>query len=201
MGKPGKGRRLPKRGRGMDTRPERPSILVVCEGEQTERRYFEAFPALRAPMCNVSPCRKSPKDIVKRAIEMAKGKRYDHVWCVFDKDDVTAEEFNQAIQTAQQHGFQVAYSNPKFELWYFLHFSYHHTAIPREDYDTKLTSCLGEAYSKNHGHMYKRLLEKREIAIENAQRLLNNYHPHHPAQDDPCTTVHQLVQTLIEAEP
>ena len=32
----------------------------------------------------------------------------------------------------------------------------------------------------------------------NARRLLDSYAPHNPAQDDPCTTVHELVRKLNE---
>jgi hypothetical protein len=39
------------------------------------------------------------------------------------------------------------------------------------------------------------------VAIRNAANLLKSYDPHNPAKDNPCTTVHILVQELVKAGP
>jgi len=45
--------------------------------------------------------------------------------------------------------------------------------------------------------MYDRLLTRQPDAIRNAQTLLDSYGPaHNPEKDNPCTTVHLLVQEL-----
>jgi len=121
---------------------------------------------------------------------------YDQVWCVFDRDDVPAEQFNAAMQLAEHLGILVAYSNEAFELWYVLHFQYLDTAISRDDYKTQLTSHLGVAYCKNDPDMYSTLLSKQGDAIRNARRLYEQYSPHRPEQDNPSTTVHLLVDAL-----
>ena len=46
--------------------------------------------------------------------------------------------------------------------------------------------------------MYDRLEDWQSDAIRNAERLLNSYQPHRPAIDNPCITVHHLVQALNE---
>ena len=52
--------------------------------------------------------------------------------------------------------------------------------------------------------MYKELKDKQEIAILNATQLMAHYSPIDPANNNPSTTVHILVQELnkfIETEP
>jgi hypothetical protein len=45
--------------------------------------------------------------------------------------------------------------------------------------------------------MYDLLKERQTDATRNALRLLDSYGPNHnPERDNPCTTVHQLVQEL-----
>lgn len=113
----------------------------------------------------------------------------------------TREDFNNAINNAEAQGFQVAYSNEAFELWYVLHFEFLNTGIPRSDYKKKLTSLLKRPYKKNSDTIYDDLLEKQSIAIKNAENLLKQYDPHIPAQDNPSTTVHVLVQELNKFIP
>mgnify|MGYP004634043191 CR=1 FL=1 len=43
--------------------------------------------------------------------EQKKGREYDQIWVVFDKDDFPDKDFNQAIISAQSNGIKVAYSN------------------------------------------------------------------------------------------
>jgi len=54
---------------------------------------------------------------VNRAIALKESfaDNYDQVWSVFDKDDYSANDFNQAIAIASANGFGVAYSNQAFE--------------------------------------------------------------------------------------
>jgi hypothetical protein len=121
---------------------------------------------------------------------------YTDVWCVFDKDSFSSQNFNAAILMAKAKGMGAAYSNEAFEIWYLLHFNYHDTALSRDLYGQKLSQCLGARYEKNSKDMYQRLAGKQEDAIRNAARLLQSYLPHKPASDNPCTTVHLLVQEL-----
>ncbi len=121
---------------------------------------------------------------------------YDQAWCVFDRDIFPVKNFNAALRLAEKHGIKVAYSNEAFELWYVLHFNYHQSATARHLYAGMLSDLLGVPYEKNRLDMYERLETRQETAIRNAERLLATYQPHRPAHDDPCTTVHLLVQEL-----
>ncbi len=192
---PDKGRRLGRR--AVAQREPRPVFLIVCEGKQTEPNYFRGF-RVNAVVVEVVGVGRSPRGVVAEAERLSEGKGYTETWVVFDKDDFTAEEFNGAVEQAQREGFGVAYSNQAFELWYVLHFDYHDTSLSRRQYQKILSQKLGRAYRKNDLSLYDDLLERQQTAIGNAQRLLDSYVRHNPAQDDPCTTVHELVRKLNE---
>ena len=92
---------------------------------------------------------------------------------------------------------RVAYSNESFELWYLLHFSYSDACLTRRGLITRLTVLLGHPYRKNSETMYGELEHRVADAIQNAERLLDQYQPLVPANVDPSTTVHLLVRELL----
>ena len=134
--------------------------------------------------------------MVEEAIDLMREKDYDQVWCVFDRDEFPPQNFNAALDLAKQMNIKVAYSIEAFELWYVLHFNYHQAATRRDRYAMMLKKLLDVPYEKNLPDMYERLEGRQETAIRNAERLLATYQPHRPAHDNPCTTVHLLVQEL-----
>lgn len=75
-------------------------------------------------------------------------RRYDEIWCVFDKDSFSNEQFNRAIEMGGKKGIGCAYSHESFELWFLLHFNYYDEAIARQNYCDKLTGMLGRKYKK-----------------------------------------------------
>ena len=192
------GRRAASFGRRVNTRPVRQRFLIVCEGTKTEPNYFKAFRAPGKVEAVVRGLGDDPLNLVNRAIELWNSDEYgfDQVWCVFDRDSVPADSFNAAITIVESKRMRVAYSNEAFELWYLLHFQECSTAIPRRDYITRQDEALRHPYKKNGETMYDELLERQEVAIKNAERLLARYSPRNPAGDNPSTTVHLLVQQL-----
>ncbi|WP_425441066.1 RloB domain-containing protein [Sporolactobacillus nakayamae] len=62
----------------------------------------------------------------------------------------------------------------------------------------KLVTYLEHPYRKNDPGMYQTLLEKgnQQQAIKKAERLLACYSPSNPVEDNPSTTVHELVKVL-----
>ncbi len=178
----------------------KPSILIVCEGAKTEPLYFEAFriSSLRVQVIGTG---RNTESLVDEAIKLYKSAKsdgiiYEQVWCVFDKDDFPNQNFNNAILTATQNGFNVAYSNEAFELWYLLHFQFMDSAISRKGYIQKLSPILGFKYEKNNRGMYDILESRQSEAIKNAERLQQGYNNLSPAQENPSTTVYQLVLEL-----
>lgn len=128
---------------------------------------------------------------------------FEHVWIVFDKDDIPLDKFDNAIKSAEQLGWHVAWSNDSFELWYLLHFEFLNAAIDREEYKVKLTQYMQTSgiqgkYEKNSARILQLFTpEKRQQAIRFAKKLAGYYQaniPYH--QRNPGTAVYQLVAEL-----
>ena len=203
--------RLKKSRRGHSNRPTqtrklRPRFLIICEGTVTEPNYFKSF---RVPtnviQIDVIGLGRNPSQVVKKAQELKTQKGYeeelDQVWCVFDRDNWTDQDFNKAIQDASNAGFSIAYSNEAFELWYVLHFCYLNTGVNRQQYQNQLDRYLGCPYQKNSDNMYEKLLDRQNQALKNADKLLKTYLQKNPATENPSTTVHLLVKELNKFIP
>ncbi len=184
--------------RRIDDREIVERFLIVCEGEKTEPNYFREF---RVPgrVVEIEGSGRNTLSLVDEAIRLKGAAKlpYDQVWCVFDRDLFEADDFNNAIQKARAAGFQVAYTNQAFELWYLLHFDDHREALHRDQYYGILKDRLGHGYHKNSVTMHRELQSRQEQAIRRAESLLAEYGAeHNPQQDNPCTTVHLLVKAL-----
>lgn len=177
---------------------DRDRILIVCEGEETERNYFEGF---RLTNVTVKGTGYNTESLVRKAIELKiqavkDRETYDQVWSVFDRDSFKAEIFNNAFILAQTHKIKIAYSNEAFELWYLLHFNYYDTGLSRDQYKAKLSHLLGHEYKKNSPSIFEEIIEHQDDAIRNVKRLLTQYPNLNPENDNPSTTVHLLVEEL-----
>ena len=176
----------------VDTRDPVEKFLIVCEGERTEENYFKSFRVLTRP--KVIGLGYDPLALVNEALLLQGDDNYDQVWCVFDRDSVARERFNQAIAKADSNNIRVAYSNEAFELWYLLHFVFCDSALHRAEYIPKLGQHLGRSYRKNSETTYEDLKHRQQDAIRNAETLLNRYPTPNPESDNPSTTVHLLVK-------
>ena len=188
--------------------PERERILIVCEGEKTEPSYFKAIKAELPPHVvevEISGEGDNTLRLVEKAQEMrderASGSYpFDQVWVVFDRDSFPPSDFDNAITKAEADGIKCAWSNEAFELWYVLHFEYRNTAMPRTEYQDKLSDLIGRKYLKNALDMYQMLAEKgnQDQAIKWAKQLHREATASQtpPSRSNPCTTVYALVEIL-----
>lgn len=109
-------------------RPERhrkrnPVVYLICEGTETEIKYFKRF---RSRGCHIdiipisSQYKAADKLVQKVSATMGTNPYYpdegDVVWCVFDRDDNTNEMLHRAKALADKEGYRIAFSNPAFEL-------------------------------------------------------------------------------------
>jgi hypothetical protein len=182
-------------GRRLNTRAANQRFLLVCEGEKTEKNYFEAF---RAPglVVQVEGVGRDPTAVVKHALYLQKQDTYDQVWCIFDRDNIPAETFTDALRYAQRQNINVAYSNTAFELWFLLHFKECTAPEPAHTYPALLSQQLGKRYDKSDPTHYQTLRPYQDQAIKRAEKLLAQYNPPNPTEDNPSTTIHLLVQAL-----
>lgn len=183
-------------GRKIGNRNIRQRFLIVCEGEKTEPNYFKSFRTAGLVVDAVG-LGANTLSLVRKAAELAREGDYDQVWCVFDRDSFSPEQFNEALALARRSNIQVAYSNEAFEIWYMLHFNYYDAGLGRADYRRILTELLGEPYEKNSTTMFERLRTRLTEALRNAKRLFESYEPSNPERDKPSTTVHLLVEELL----
>lgn len=202
--------------RQIKTRETRKRFLIVCEGEKTEVNYFKAFDVPKKIEVTVRGEGKNSLSLVNKAIKMIdnlkKDDSFDQIWCVFDKDNCSKEQFNQAEGLAKQKNIKIAYSNEAFEIWFILHFQYLDIATSRSEYLTILTNQMQkygllnkkEKYAKNREDMYEKLKPYQTTAITNAAKLIQDRDEakKHPFDANPSTTVHELVQELnINSRP
>lgn len=191
-------------------RDKRETFLIVCEGKKTEPNYFQSFP-VKSDVINldVRGEGKNTISLVREAVRLKeeaidRKQPYVQVWCVFDKDSFSDEQFNQAIQLCEEKQIHYAYTNEAFELWYLLHFDYLDTAFSRDQYKVKLSERIGQEYLKEDPNMYSLLqkLGNEKLAIRWAKDL-RRYHfyrdgKHDPCNQNPSTTVYELVEILYQ---
>jgi hypothetical protein len=186
-------------GRRVNTRAVNQRFLLVCEGEKTEKNYFEAFclPTLTVKVIGLG---RDPMSLVKKAKELQEEqpdeKKYNQVWCIFDRDNIPAEQFTDALHYAQRQNINIAYSNAAFELWFLLHFQECTAPAPAHTYPALLSKKLGKPYDKSDPTHYHTLRPHQAQAIRRAEKLLAQYNPPNPTEDNPSTTIHLLVQAL-----
>jgi len=193
---------------GANRKDKRERFLIVCEGEQTEPNYFKAFPVKSDVIdLDIQGEGKNTLSLVKEAVRRQeeaadRGEPYVQVWCVFDRDSFSSDQFNEAIALCDRKHIHYAFTNEAFELWYLLHFAYVDTALSRDQYKEKLSDCLCQEYCKADPGMYDLLAEigNQHLAIRWA-RQLRKYHfsrdgKHDPCTQNPSTTVHELVEIL-----
>lgn len=177
---------------------ENESILIICEGEKTEPMYFQSFEVYSATV-KVLGIGRNTDSLVKYALQFKDD--YDVIWCVFDKDSFSDQQFNNACQIAENNGMKVAYSNQSFELWYILHFNFLQSQLDRKQYIQSLNAIFKKQfkkeYKKNSTDTYKLLLFYQATAIANAKRLSKSYTFNStPAQRFPSSYVYELVEQL-----
>ncbi len=204
--------------RGKPTKKEKPTILIVCEGKNTEPSYFEQFKLSLATIKTVGKGFNTVS-LVKQAIALSKKGNYEKIWCVFDADPKPdnpkqSQNFNAAVKLATANGFGVAYSNQAFEYWLLLHFEDHRGgAMNRDDYEGKINSYInkfGANYDGNGDKIVsekffdllmaideKTKTERIDLAIARAQRIYSKWNHLNPAKEESTTRVFELMTELI----
>ncbi len=197
-------------------RETRKKFLIVCEGEKTEVNYFKAFTVPKKIEVRVKGEGKNSLSLVEKAIKIIDNLKqddsFDQIWCVFDKDNCSKEQFNQAERLAKENNIKIAYSNEAFEIWFILHFQYLDIATSRSKYPKILTTQMKkygllnkkEKYEKNREDMYEKLKPYQTTAITNAAKLIQDRDEakKHPFDANPSTIVQELVQELnINSRP
>lgn len=197
----------------LEFRSKAKSFLIICEGENTEPEYFKSFPVGNAEVESYG-LGQSKTALVEYVIEIVENAQSvdREVWVVFDMDvqrdqqQSQKQDFDYAIELAQQKGFKVAYSNDAFELWFLLHYQYLEAQWSRNQYYDRLSELWNCSYAKEGKKrsfcrkIYQRLLDDQRSeqaeAIQRGQKLFEEHIDLPYSSRNPCTTVFQLVEEL-----
>ena len=186
------------------------TVYIICEGEKTEYIYFKAIKKARRLSnirIDIDPGTRSGSDPVN-LIEYAKNKKiqeeYDdtvrkrrNTQCVFDDDG--RQYINQVLLDASKRPkVEVAFSNPCFELWYYLHYDYSTGAFTQSQMIERLKALIPD-YTKDRNVFD--MLPDRATAMERAEELRQ----HHASvgsklTDNPSTSVDKLVELLYSLD-
>ncbi len=118
------------------------NVIIFCEDGEVEPSYFRLFQSDSVKINIAEEC-KTKQHQLNYAMQYCDDKNFidktsnppklafnigTAFWCVFDRDKVVGEpktkdwEFTNAIAQLETAGFNVAWSNDVFELWFLLHF-------------------------------------------------------------------------------
>lgn len=181
-------------------------VLIVCEGSKTEPEYFNGLLSewkISAAQVEIlgKECGSAPISVVDHAIEMRKERerefkrngtpKFDEVWCVFDSDKHVL--LQQALNKAKDNKLQIALSEPCFEFWYLLHFTYTTRHFENcEEVVHELEKHIPE-YAKDTAPL-DILIKKLVDALTNAKRLRADNAKTN--RSNPSTDVDVLVKLL-----
>lgn len=191
-----------------------PNYLIVCEGKETEPNYFNGLKKTInekygdkisiVPGIKIKGTGLNTEDLVqytKRYINQSP-KIYGQVWVVFDKDDYSEEQFNNAIKINE---YNSAWSNPNFEIWLLSHFKKTDKPMSKNDTVKELKKEFKKAnignYTKNDKDIFEKITndDRLKTAIKNCKEIYEHFKCiSNSSAKNPCTTVFMLVEELSE---
>ncbi|OGQ97433.1 MAG: hypothetical protein A2521_08590 [Deltaproteobacteria bacterium RIFOXYD12_FULL_57_12] len=186
-------------------------VLIVCEGGKTEPNYLQELrDAFKLSTANIrivgDDCGSSPRNVIEYALaEYRKEKKYNRVFCVFDRDrHPTYNEALERIRTARLSkgdSIRAITSVPCFEIWLLLHFGYTTKAFGSTGRSGSICDSVIKTlkrhipgYDKGAIGLFPSLLGKLPDAITHAIRL--EKHVTVSGSDNPSTKMHQLIEYL-----
>lgn len=126
---------------------------MFTEGERTESGYLHHWRRAHREtvLVTVDEFHGPPMSLVNRAADAkrtalreeahGRGRAYDEVWCVFDRDE--HPDIPQALDKASANGIGIVLSDPCIEIWFVLHFAEQTAHIDRMEAQALSRSLLG----------------------------------------------------------
>ena len=121
---------------------------------------------------------------------------YESVWCVFDIDD--HPHVSDAKQMARDNNFEVAISNPAFELWLLLHFR----GFPGQQHRDSITRMLKKffaAYNK-HVDFQRDYKDTYREAVDRASKMDQDAVAANEENRNPTTGFYRLTELIRGSE-
>ncbi len=200
--------------RGKSSRRPRECILIVCEGAETEPNYFNSLwrhIRLRTVDVRVVGQGAEIRGVVDAAIRLREERDhearesvqtapFDEVWCVVDTECRNDNpSWEPGVDQARSNDLRLAWSNPCFEYWILLHFD--RVGRSFNGYEAIKSHVRKHIPNYDKTSDYFAILAPRiPQAIENSKSIHRTQWQHTPRSIDcnPATTVHELVERLIE---
>jgi len=176
--------------------------IVAVEGEKTEEQYLNIFQSSRVRIKVLSADtdgRSAAKHVLERMAafetELEDPGPDDERWLMFDVDRQRPQFIEEVTQIGLESGYQLAVSNPCFELWLLLHLREHDPAdLECAAVVSRLRSHLG-SYSKTKFDSSPYDRDAIVKAIEAAKLLDRQENVRWPSY--PGTHVYKLVEKLL----
>jgi len=197
---------------------------IFCEGEKTEPNYFQGF----KKAIETNPIYENRIIIyiegigaeTRRVLMAAEAYARENdiknaeIWCVYDKDDFSAEDFNAVSERTEvlnsndeKLAYQVAWSNQCIEYWFILHFDSYESDNDRRSYRKFLHDWFNKLglgrYKKNNPNIFTILYEYGvpKLAIRRAKKQICSFEGKTDSESAPATKVHLLVEELSKYLP
>lgn len=199
----------PEDTRRQGCRPIQRNFLIVCEGRETEPNYFRAIKRIMksgaGTKVEVVGAGAHTQDLLACAEHAIERRRieglppYYYVWVVFDRDSFEADDFDNAVASAEKRGWNVAWSNEAFELWVLLHFQdVSEGYLPRAQMFEQLGKSFGAKYDKADIKLFDKIKKSSYVAIRRGRLLSERWKDVAPHEACPCTEVWRLVEELLK---
>jgi hypothetical protein len=173
-------------------------IYVVHEGELTEPQYFKGLErACRKNRVELKLARVSgnPSYYVDKAIEL-KNKNdddLDQFWCVFDQDDHTVKQLDEAKRLADLHGIHLVVSIPSLELWLYLHHKENPGMATQAEMQKKLKRILPD-YNKSVE--FQDYQSGYHDAVKRSAKMIESAESENDFWRNPTTRIHLLCESI-----
>ncbi|MCQ9343702.1 RloB family protein [Corynebacterium kozikiae] len=163
------------------SRKEKLPVLIICQGEKTEKHYFSRLRQHhRIPHVKITPSPESPETILdelQRGSRRGGGDSYSYVFIVVDCDETTQAQFAKAFAMAtrlstKQTQYRIVVSNECFEVWLLAHFEdVKNKHLSRGQLQDRLVElgAVNKAKPKHLEHTFP--IEKHAVATENCKEI------------------------------
>ncbi len=185
-------------------------VFIFTEGSVTEQKYFQEFiefykiPQARIRVIDRKSTHSSPDSVIGYVIDFQRQIRRTEpdisanyvYWLVIDTDR-WAGNLSKTVDDAYQRNFDVAISNPCFEIWLLLH--YQNADYVKENESALCSkSAINQAIHTHHvsGSNEKDYFLRTDIAIRNARLL--DVNPKHRLLPHIGSRIHCLADLLLE---
>lgn len=186
-------------------------IVIACEGKVTEKNYLNRckseygagmvqlrwLPITGVPLTVVNAAVEERLRLIEQARKSKDSFDVFRVWAVFDRD--AHPYVPEALMLAEQHGIDVAFSNPCFELWPLLHLEDYGGVEGRHKVQDRLNAKMASYHhDKSPVVDFEAIKDQFPDAYKRAQCLNQARRDDGDAFGCPTTTVGELVKKIID---